>query len=333
MQELIGRILLGKFKYRDIVFILPKISTEYKISLYSKKIRKKYRYNDWITSEFCDKVLRNNSLWDDKLERELNDLDKDIEAKKIEIYKAYFNIVQRDFLRIELADLRQRQNFLYNIKHSFDYLTLDGFVDILIKQFTIIKMVYKKGKLLYPKFWDCPLVKMQSLYNIYHQNEITSIQFREIARNDEWASYWRTRKEQLFAQFGVDLSIEQRHLILYSQMYDNVREHPESPTNDIINDDDALDGWFLVQAEKRKAEKNNSNIDNVLGSNSKDQELFLPAHTLEDIERINNMNTLEGKMIKAQRMATVDKFGVVSESSLPDKKMEINSKMADMIRG
>ena len=39
-------------------------------------------------------------------------------------------------------------------------------------------------------------------------------------------------------------------------MYDNVYESHERPNDKIIEDDDCLDGWFIVQRRKHEKDKN-----------------------------------------------------------------------------
>jgi hypothetical protein len=110
---------------------------------------------------------------------------------------------------------------------------------------------------------------------------------------------------------------------MFSQMYDNVSEHPDAPDDAVLEDDDALDGWFLIQKDKRKAEKSNQNMNTMLGIDPNAQEVFIPAQTPEDIQRIHDMNSVQGKMIKAQRSAAIQKEGVLKEHQLPDRRREI----------
>ena len=44
-------------------------------------------------------------------------------------------------------------------------------------------------------------------------------------------------------------------------MYDNIQESMDCPTEDVINDDDMLDGWFIVQNRKREKDKKEKDVD------------------------------------------------------------------------
>ena len=45
-------------------------------------------------------------------------------------------------------------------------------------------------------------------------------------------------------------------------MYDNIQEAAETPSEDVINDDDVLDGWFIVQRKKREVESAQNDFEN-----------------------------------------------------------------------
>jgi hypothetical protein len=106
-------------------------------------------------------------------------------------------------------------------------------------------------------------------------------------------------------------------------MYDSVNENPDAPHKDIIDDNDALDGWFIEQRRKRDIERNEKTITNISNIHEGAGEVFLPAQSKEDLDRIHGMNTLESKIIKLQREGAIKRAGELSESQLPDKQMEL----------
>jgi hypothetical protein len=323
----IGRISAGRFYYKNLCFVLPTIKTIYKVERFAEKIYRENKYNNWLPQAQCTALLRYNGLWNDNLQREFDELDKKINNSKIDIFKSFFNFREREGFRSEYQELNNRKAHLYGILHSLDYLTLDGFVDILAKQYELAQVIYTKSGRLIKNLQTFPFKKIQNLHLIYTQNELSHQKIREVAKSSEWSSYWRASKERVFSKNGVYLTIEQRNLILYSQMYDSVSEHPDAPVDAIIQDDDALDGWFLVQRDKQKSQKNDNLLNNAQGN-----EIFLPAYNQEDIERINDMNTMEGKMIKSNRNNMIQKLGLVKEYQLPDKQMEIREQIAENLR-
>lgn len=108
-------------------------------------------------------------------------------------------------------------------------------------------------------------------------------------------------------------------------MYDNIQESLDCPNKEVIEDDDMLDGWFIIQSRKREKEKadrdfeastNNSKIKNS-------SEVFVMAGDKNHVEKINNMNDITVKSLKKQREKIIEKRGLVLEQELPDKKIEM----------
>lgn len=78
---------------------------------------------------------------------------------------------------------------------------------------------------------------------------------RKLARSSMWRIKWSAAKnncDNLFGKPLIYLTRNQESLIYWSQVYDSVYEAYERPSEDVINDDDALDKWFESQSAKRK---------------------------------------------------------------------------------
>ncbi|MGB0657638.1 MAG: hypothetical protein ACPGOS_01095, partial [Gammaproteobacteria bacterium] len=76
---------------------------------------------------------------------------------------------------------------------------------------------------------------------------------------------------------SIHLTRDQLSLCQFSSMYDNVNESSESPAEDVINDDDCLDGWFIVQKREYEKSKNKKDMEKLLGNSkvANSQEIFL----------------------------------------------------------
>jgi chlorite dismutase len=124
---------------------------------------------------------------------------------------------------------------------------------------------------------------------------------------------------------------EQRRLVQWSCFYDSIYENPESPTDEIIEDDDLLDGWVLKQRREREADKEKQFGQNILkGKNEKADEMFIVVGNQEDAAKVYKMNSNESKMIQKSRLNAVLKAGEIKESQLPDRKMEIRQRLTQM---
>jgi hypothetical protein len=290
---------------------------------------------DYFSKKNCEPLLIYNGLWKNEYNNQLKQLEEDVENCKVDIYKSFFNTTQYSRLKEDLSILYTEINRLEGIKCSLDYLTLESIGELLSQQYILCRTTYNNNKLVFGQIDNnISYFLLRAIHNFYIFSTISSTTYRELVRTEPWLSYWRIYKERMFdSSNGVLLSIDQRHLILYSKMYDSVYESAEEPPQGIIDDDDALDGWFLVQKRKREADKGDKTINNMTNIPSDAQEVFIPAKNIEDIKRIENLNSPQSKFVKAQRKATIDKLGVVKESELLDRKMEISQKALEQFRG
>jgi hypothetical protein len=91
-------------------------------------------------------------------------------------------------------------------------------------------------------------------------------------------------------------------------MYDNVSEHHESPSQEVIEDDTCLDGWFISQDRKMKEDKKQSQADNMI-SNEKIKnsgEIFVMANDNENAQEIYDMNNGLARNTVRQREAQIE---------------------------
>jgi hypothetical protein len=122
------------------------------------------------------------------------------------------------------------------------------------------------------------------------------------------------------------LTKDQIILCSFSNMYDGVYEHPESPSEKIIEDDDCLDGWFIVQKRKndkfKKEQEGNAITKNPKIANAK--EVFVMAQSKEEASNISSFNSYQSEQIKNQRIEQVVEQGTVkSDLEFHDMRMEI----------
>ena len=157
-------------------------------------------------------------------------------------------------------------------------------------------------RILYAKYSGTE-IKLDGIdYIVLNEKDI-----RDLARNDPWRSLWLMREScdlKLFANQDRELSIDQKNLLVWSRMYDNIQESMDCPTDDVIDDDDMLDGWFLLQAEKRKKEQAEMEFEE--GTNEKIKnadEVFVVTNNEIDKERVEGLNNIHAHMVKQEREA------------------------------
>jgi hypothetical protein len=161
---------------------------------------------------------------------------------------------------------------------------------------------------------------MSGLMNDYLKNKPKDTDLRALSRYGKWRMIWASGKNEggIFGTPSSLLTDSQQSLIAWSKLYDNVNESMNAPSDEVIEDDDMLDGWIINEQNNRK---NSSNIDSKY--NKKGQEVYVVAETQEDADRVNRMNNRDGSFIKNQRMAVLQKSGVVNEENMPDSKQKM----------
>ncbi len=160
-----------------------------------------------------------------------------------------------------------------------------------------------------------------ALMNYYDEHDITAPQLKEVARCDSWRSMWSVGKKTNTPLFSSLLTKDQISLSSYSSMYDNVREHPECPDEQVINDDDCLDGWFIDTKKKVEQDKKKAGvISNKRISDSK--EIFLMADDEESAQGIYELNNTYSRGTIINRQNTIGD-GTKKDIDFADIKQEL----------
>lgn len=287
------------------------------------------RFESWMTDNGAKRVLVQNGFVGADVDSNFPKIETSIEELKIQLYESAYQYKEREKIRKRLTQVKQKYEEMYAYRHMFDMVTREGHASLIKMQYLIAASTYTlDGKPLGDDISSMDFALIDALVKEVNFNKIDVLQFRKIARTDPWRSYWGAHKENIFGLCAIELSDDQRYLILMSKMYDNCYEHPESPPEDIIEDDDLFDGWMLVQKKKRDEEKGSSLGDDMIkGRHSNAQEIFMPVANMEEARKIEDLNTLEGRMVKKQRKEFLEanKGRQFSQSKLPDEAIKIHA--------
>ena len=283
--------------------------------------------------------LYQNNIWSDKKESDLKQLLKDIEEYKVKLFQSYFKSEEKKTLKKLLSIAKNKFNEMYLEKSSYNHISAIGVATMAKIRYLVGKsLTYENGDRVWENddFWKSGDPLLENATNVHTENKISDSDFREIARTEPWRTIWACRKceRELFGVPAVDLTEEQKTLVIWSSMYDSIYEHHQSPSQDVINDDDMTDGWLILQNRQRDKDKRKLEADDLL-SNEKIKnsgEIFLIAETKEDAEKVNDLNDQSAKMIKKQRLDYLNKHGEVDEANMPDTKMDIQMQ-ANRARG
>lgn len=325
-QLLLSRILSGYhvFSFRNIKLRLqyPDSILKYQAEIFAADEMKKNRFSEWLKSEDILSLLINQGVWGHQEEEFLKNCEKTTENLKIDIYKNFRNPKSLKLYKKKLKAHNRTHSFLLNKRHSFDHITLEGYCEQIKSNYLLERSVYDEHGNLF-LMQNSQLV--DDVSNVVSGTNISMSKFRELARSPQWAYYWHSQKSD--SLFGVPIkewTDEQRLLVSMSRMYDNAREHPESPDDDVFEDDDAFDGWSISERRKQEKEKSKNRAEKMLPGKLKDaQEIYVMANNPSEAKDINNLNDGNMSMIVQERKKFVQKYGKVKESNLPDVQRDL----------
>jgi hypothetical protein len=333
-ELIVSRIIAGCYKcnIEDTTLLLksPNRFQRYMAEeVYSETLYKAELDGSYVEDEYMT-LLRSKNIWDDTKQKMLDGLTKDIEELKVGLFQSTFKSEKRAMIRRALQRSKDEQVRLHNILHEYDYLSAKGVAHMMKARYIIAASLHRlDGSKLYNEneLWSASDYVVETVAEFVSHKKLTEPKIRELARTEPWRTVWMGRKSEasLFGIPAVDLTDEQRMLSIWSGVYDNVYEHPESPTDDVIQDDDMLDGWMIVQKRNRESQRDSTSnlISNEKIRNS--EEVFIPCDTVEDARKIEALNDTGAAMIKRKRTAMLKEKGVVNEKDMPDSQMKIRA--------
>lgn len=280
--------------------------------------------------EELNNFLYENNIWSDEKEKNLKTLIEDIDELKVKLYQAAFKSEERKALRKLLTVAKLKYGELNNLKTSYNYLSCHSTASMMKVRYILGKtLTYEDGEKVWRNddFWKNTDPLLEDIINQYIENKINDNEFREIARTDPWRSTWSCKKseKEVFGVSTVDLTEEQKSIVIWSSIYDTIYEHPNCPQQEIIDDDDLIDGWLIIQRRERNKNQTKLQVDDLI-SNDKiknSKEVFVIGQSKQDRERIESLNDDYAKNVKRQRLNLINKRGNVDEAEMPDTKLDL----------
>lgn len=340
-EILVHRILSGKqvFSHNNNTYELrkPSLSLKMRADLVYTSAYEDNIYSDFILMEDIDYLLIETNIISRDHKKILTKMEKSLDNQKISLYKSYYDTLQRNKIKQKIKNTRQDIDKFYQEQHSLDYLTLEHYCDNIKNEFIITHSLYhyESDRLVFN--FDTPIAfnLFNSIMAIVSQNVIDVSTYKAVARSDYWRNYWNNNKTNILDEPVKEWSEEQKSLINISCMYDKIQEHPESPKDDIVADDDALDGWMLLQRQENEKQKKEKGVDNMLSGKIKDSsEVFLMAGNREQAQDIFALNSEQGLQTIQQKMSMVTSSdGPIRDAQLPDVKARIINQLKEQKRG
>lgn len=315
----INRILSGKFFFKDYEIVSPDIDTRYRSSLiYSEAIKEAEEEGLFTKDEVENICVIKGFVSPEELDS-LKTIPKDIEGFQRELFLNRNNPERVKSIRQYLEVARkQYEDISEKVSKYYNYCD-EGYASFCKVHYIIRETTYIQGKK-----YDFDGDSIESLLTAYSKNVLSPSIIRDVAKSSIWINKWQALKANgVIFPFGYNINDAQQLLLMWSNFYDSISESAEPPESFVIKDDDMLDGWLLVQKEKKDSgDKSNEEL---ISKNSKiqnAQEVYIVAHSLEDIKRIESLNSDKARSIKKQRLNKLKKEGTVNHMSMPDVKQE-----------
>lgn len=277
--------------------------------------------NRWYASNQINFILDQQGIWNREKQNFLEQQEKILETEKIALYQNYTNQDRKKSHKKSIEILNKSINSMIQEKTSLDYLTLHFFAETTKYEFIIMHCIYdtKYNKKVFnsSSIDNSKYQNIQKISKAVLAQQLNTSDLRNIAKSDLWQSYYS--EDRTFPVCSSLQNDDQRHLIRLTKMYESVRQHPDAPSDEVILDDDALDGWFLFQKAKSQQEKNKNQImDRIGGSNNMNKagELFVVTNDLGESRTIHNLNDAKTKQDLARTKQIAQSKGSVKWTDL-----------------
>ena len=281
-----------------------------------------------------------DTIWDTAKSTQLDKAQIDLDDLKVSLYECYEIEEAREKTRARIVRCRDVIASLTEHKWYYRDKTVNAYAAAKKARAVVGLCLYKNGSRVFgddPQSWsDSGLIDV--VVEAAASERASESELREIARTTPWQGYWAVGKPNPFGVASVDLGDDRLALCNFSIMYDRVDESPDRPSRDIINDDDALDGWLITQ-RRNQGEANKSSLkDRLVGSVGNMQEVFVPIRRPEEIgmdvdtqiKMIHGWNDFESRRQQKARFKQVEEQGVVAHINLKDVNHDIGNKLKDM---
>lgn len=297
----------------------PDAATRYLADFFSEQVYEEAFKNNIYLQEELEELIIENAWWTQDEEDELKQIPKDIEQMKLDYFNSFLRDNVKDLVKKGIRKKEDRFEDLTKEKYRFFNYTCESLKSQAYTMYILEHCTfYENGDKI-----SLEDISIHALYGKYNAEILEDKEIREISKSPNWRMIWNAGKEsrEIFPLPACDLTDMQKSLISWTRMYDSVYESMETPSDEIIEDDYAIDGWFIAQRRKRDEDRKSS------GNNLPDAaEVFVPVGSDKEAARVHDMNTQEGKNIIKSQIKDIEEKGTVKESELSHVKQDLAMK-------
>lgn len=339
VNQIISGIEILTINGKEYTLREPTTEAKYRASLVYKEVYENCLEEKNFLSEEIISFMVDNGLWSSAEEKQLKKLNEDVPEIKVKIYQASLKTDERVAQKAYLREVKKEIERLTYKRHSMDYLTCAGVATSARIKFTIGCSLYlPNGRPYWKSYknWQSSDELIDSVITALNESRLDETVIRELVRNEPWRSIWSASKRAglgVFNKASIDLTDYQKNLIQFSQMYDNIYEAGEL-SDEVIEDDDMLDGWMILQRRERENELTKKSIEDKISDNPRirnAEEIFIPVNNEEDAKKIYETMDIGGKMAFKSKMAQVKQEGVVKEQDMHHTRLQVQEQLSKQV--
>lgn len=341
-DKLTYRILSGttRIKINNELFLIKSadVSQKYVAEELYHDLVEQYLFDGLLTEAELMSWMVKEKFWSDEEEETIGAMKKNIEEFQVKLFELGLKGNELATTKKAIEHSRATIRTLMEKKHHYDYLCATGQALIEKNKFLIgMGICDRRGERLLNDFTfnQCTFPLFDKIIIEYNAASISISDYRLIARSEPWRQYW-TAKETvsgIFRSNGIDLTDEQLTLISWTKLYDSVFQHPKCPPDEVIDDDDILDGFLIKDKREREKERAKSLIDQAITNDriKNSEEVYIVPDAKPElgltVEKIYDMNSEDVKSVIKARNKLVDERGKVAQYHLPDVKLKLQMQL------
>lgn len=316
------------FKFNGVCYSIhqPRYDLLQSAEEFSSNLADENKYGFWLDDNDIENILIRQGLWDKCNDIFIKNLTNTLEGYKVDLYKSYCTHPDgvkkcKHFISI----IRDKINTAFGYRYSLYQWTLKYYLDNMKSRYLIGRTLHCGDQKLCdttnPDDISFDLINAANKCRLKYM--LSDVDIRKLVREEPWKTLWTIGKPNPFRFHILELTENQKLMIVFSRMYDSIMKNTNCPPDDIIEDDDALDGWMIINKREADSSRLDAKVKSTLTQKQqKGSEIFLPAQNIEDAKKIEQLNTPEVQRIKKERQAVINKKGIVKEGEFLDTRLQ-----------
>lgn len=291
----------------------------YLAEIYAEEEYEKAFSEEILTIEETMEFVIKEGWWSQEDDEILTKIPKNIEQMKLDYYNNFHSVTTKKYIKSNI----DAQEKMYSEYFGRKMQLYSNTCEYLKNQARLIFLIERSLKNEKGMRVDSSKVNVLSLLNKYNAEILGDEEIRDLAKGS-FRSIWAAHKGTHTLFENKTLTDMQISLVNWCKIYDNVHESSDCPTEEVINDNIGLDGWFIHRHKKNEEEKKKNESESKLsGKIANAGEVFIKANSREDIDSIYNMNSFEGKRKIKMLERDLVKHGTVDDRNLSSVKQEV----------